>query len=340
MRRRSTALIVAAIVALAGLAAADALRGRHEPKASAASPTITRPRPPTLREILRREAITGVVVYSDEQCRLHSLLFPGLMDEIVREEGTGEPMGRCRFAVGAGRFLEDDELISPEQQLMARCQSGHVEVLTESGRRLSRVPGCAPAWRPDSSLTYARDGEILLGGGVVLISRADLRKAARAHPNVGNVGPRVQFTVRVLDLAWFDEERVAASLMVLIPGVEPQYFTVVLQNTAVIGIIAFFAGPIRRLVSSPGGAFVAQENGTILERDGGSFTPPEGIPSPHEVAFSPDQRWLALVTRRSVYLVGTPLNKEPGRTIRLPFAANDLAWEPGGPTIDTTTTAR
>jgi hypothetical protein len=92
--------------------------------------------------------------------------------------------------------------MSPYGQLVARCRAGHVEVLIESGgRRLSRVAGCAPAWRPDSGLTYARDGEIVLGGGVVLISKGELRRIARRHPNVGGLGPGVPFRVRVLALA-------------------------------------------------------------------------------------------------------------------------------------------
>ena len=78
MRRWTTPLIVVGILAVGVVAVADALRGDGEPKAAAESPTITRPAPPTLREVLRREAVTGFVLYSDDQCRLHSLLLPWL----------------------------------------------------------------------------------------------------------------------------------------------------------------------------------------------------------------------------------------------------------------------
>jgi hypothetical protein len=113
-----------------------------------------------------------------------------MVDEVVHGENGAGAFHSCRFSVSGGRFRDDDELMSPDGQLVARCRAGHVEVLIESGgRRLSRVAGCAPAWRPDSGLTYARDGEIVLGGGVVLISKGELRQIARRHPNVGGLGP-------------------------------------------------------------------------------------------------------------------------------------------------------
>ena len=182
MRRWSTVLVVAAVAAVAVFAAADALRGNGEPTVPAASPTGTRPQPPTLRETLRGQGISGQILYSDQDCILHSLVLPQMVDDVVRGENGAGAFHSCRFSVAAGRFRADDELVSPDGQLVARCRAGHVEVFIESsGRRLSRVAGCAPAWRPDSGLTYARNGEILLGGGVVR-PRADTRIRAHTRP--------------------------------------------------------------------------------------------------------------------------------------------------------------
>jgi hypothetical protein len=341
MRRPLTALVVAGVVLLGILAAADSLRGDGEVRAPVAGGTTTRPRPPTLQETLRREEVTGFVTYSDERCRLHSLALPDMADFVVRKERTFDPVRRCRFAMGAGRFLADDELIDPDGKLLARCRRRHVEVFDVLSSELrSRVPGCAPAWRPDGGLTYFHGARILLGGRIVLFSRADLRSAARGHPNVAGLGAGVPFTVRVLELAWLDQRRLAASLEVRIRSVEPQYREVLFQDRGMIGGTVSFAGPIRGLVVSPGGGFVADQQGRMIARDGGSSELPDGVPTPLAVAFSPDENWLAAATGASILLVGTPRNDEPGRVIRLPVAARDVVWEPGGPVIDTTTTAR
>jgi WD40 repeat protein len=49
------------------------------------------------------------------------------------------------------------------------------------------------------------------------------------------------------------------------------------------------------------------------------------------VAFSPDGRWLAFLSRGSMFLVATPRNDGATRTVQLPFAATDAAWEPFSP---------
>jgi hypothetical protein len=339
MRRWSTVLVVVAVAALAVFAAADALRGDGQPRDAASVPPTTRERAPTLRETLRGQGVSGQIIYSDQDCILHSLLLPQMVDEVVRRENGAGAFHYCRFSVAGGRFRDDDELMSPDGQLVARCRAGHVEVFIESGeRRLSRVPGCAPAWRPDSGLTYARNGEIVLGGGVVLISKDELRRIARRHPNVAGLGAGVPYRVRVLALAWLDSLRLAMSLEVRIRGVEPQHFVVLLNGHRMLALVADFSGPIRDLVVSPAGSFLADDRGTVVTKQGRSYPLLEGVPRPSTVAFSPDEGWLAVATGTSVYLVGTPTNL--GRVIRLPVPAQDVVWEPGGPTIDTTTSAR
>jgi hypothetical protein len=325
MRRWSTALIVVAVAALAVFAAADALRGVDEPKVPAASPTSTRPKPPTLRETLRHQGVSGQILYSDQDCILHSLVLPQMVDDVVRGENGAGAFHHCRFTVAGGRLRDDDEFMSPDGQLAARCRAGHVEVFIESGeRRLSRVPGCAPAWRPDSGLTYARNGEIVLGGGVVLISKGELQRIARHHPNVAGLGPGVPYRVHVLALSWLNQARLAASLRVDIESVEPQFFVVLVDGNHLLALDAS-GEPVRELIASPAGSFVAEDSGTILSREGRSYGLLESIPRPDAVTFSPDERWLAVATGTSVYLVGTPTNL--GRVIRLPVPAQDLAWE-------------
>ena len=324
MRRWTTPLIVAAVVALAVLAAADALRGRGEPKRAPESPTVTRPAPPTLREMLRREAITGFVVYSDPDCVLHSLLVPRMLDQVVRTE-TNEPVEMCRFTQGGGRFLEEGEVPSPDGRFVARCRDGLVVVSElETTRQRRSFIGCPPAWRPDGRLTYP-EGNRIMEEGHALFSARELRHAARTDPNLSGFSGRI--FVHATDLAWIDEERVIVSLEARAQSVEPQYLTVMFSGKAIVSAASRFGQPTGGWFSSPSGTLAAAEDGTLVARDGDFTDPPRNLPTGRAVAFSPDEQWLAYVTDVSVYLIGTPRNSEPGRIIRLPIEAQDLVWD-------------
>jgi hypothetical protein len=340
---RGTWLIVAAVGLLAALAAADALRGSGDGERPAAAPTSatsTRSRAPTVQEELRREGVAGIITYSDDRCLLHTLFLPGLEGELVRREDTEAPIRRCTFAVGAGRFLPDDVQVSPRGMRTAHCLRGHVEVVdVVAGQLVSRVRGCTPAWRPDGALTYVRDDEVFVGDRL-LLSRRDLRKASNAHPNVRSVEPGYPVRVQVTSLAWFDQKRLSAVLAITIRGVERQYLLAVFEGRHFVGGAVRFTGPFGELITSDDGAYVADEGGMIMTRDGEGSELPAGLPDGRLVAFSPDDRWVAFVTPGSIYLVAGPANEGAIRILRLPFGAEDAVWEPGGPTIDTTTTAR
>jgi hypothetical protein len=340
MRRWITPLIVVGVVTLGLLAAADALRGSRESKVVSEEPTTTRASPPTLRETLRREAVTGFVLYSDSDCRLHSLLLPTLADDIVREE-NGEPLVQCRFELGGGRILKEGERISPDRQLVAACRGDHIEVwIEDSGRQFESFRGCPPAWRPDGSLTYSQ-GDHIMNGKVVLFTARELRAAVRGHPAIADLSQRVRIFIHATDLAWLDEERLIVSLEVLVPDGPTMYPSVLFDGKAIVAYPSHFGTPLRNWVVSPAGSFVAAADGTIAARDGDVATRPDSLPDGRAVAFSPDEQWLAYTTDVSIYLIGTPRNSEPGRIIQLPIAAKDLAWEPAGaPTTGTSTAAR
>jgi len=332
MRGRASGLIVAGVVVLAALAAVDALRSEGEvQRAPGAGTTTTRTtttgKAPTLAETLRREAITGFVLYSDTDCRLHTLALPSMDEFVVRKEGTNEPVRRCTFAMDGGRLLADDEVISPDRTYIARCRRGHVEVRdSASGRLRSRIRGCAPAWRPDGTLTYARDGRVLLGGRTVLLSRDDLRAAARRNPNVGGLGPGFSFRVRVTDISWLDAEHLLVSVEIPLPYGEVQPLAALFHGTEIVGVV--FGQPLRHWIVSSAGSFAAAADGTIIARNGDAVDPPQALPDGTAVAFSPDEQWLVYVTGVSVYFVGTPRNSEPARIIRLPIPAQDFEWDP------------
>lgn len=294
-------MVVAAVGTIAVLAAADALRGGPHAEPRPEAGTTTSARAPTLAETLRREAVVGFVLYSDDDCDVHSLLLPRLVDEIVRDE-SGNTFQMCRFEVHGGRIVAEDS------------------------RR--RVDGL-----------IARRGRVFAGTRVVL-SKRDLMAAARRHPNVAGYDPGLPMRIRVTGLARLDVAEVAVGLEIRSRYLERQFLGALFRGRRIVAVAANFRGPYEHLVASPGGAFVASEDGTLFVRAGRSLDPPQALPTGSAVAFSPDERWLAYVTGVSIYLVGTPRNSEPGRILRLPVPAQDLVWEPGGPTIDTTTTAR
>jgi hypothetical protein len=336
MRRWTTALIVVGIAVVGVLAVADVLRGDGEPNAVSGSPTITRAAPPTLQEMLRRDAISGFVVYSDDDCRLHSLLLPRLVDDVVRRE-DGSDFTQCRFTSAGGRILEEGDRMSPDRTLVATCQGGRVVVReAESGAQRRSYRGCPPAWRPDGRLTYPQ-GNRIMEDDRVLFTAQELRTAARSHPNLEGFSGRI--FVHATDLAWLDDHRLMISLEAAGRYVEPQYLTVMFLDKALVATASRFGQPAGGWFRSPAGSLAAAEDGTIITRDGDFTDPPDNLPTGNAVAFSPDEQWLAYVTNVSIYLIGTPRNTEPGRIIRLPIAAEDLIWEPGGAGATGTTTA-
>jgi hypothetical protein len=330
VRRLTTVLVTAAVALIGVLATADALRD-HEPETGPpprAESTTTLALLPSLVEILRAEEVIGAMLYSDDRCRLHSLVLPELVDEPVRGEDAG-PVVHCRFEAGGGHLLREGDHISPNNRFVARCTDGRIEVreLT-SGIVRRRIEGCAPSWRPDFGhrLMWAREGTIY-DEGEPSVTMADLRHAAHRHPTLHGIAPDIPVRVRVHDLAALDNGRLVASLEVNVPFVGDIYESVLWDGRAVIGVTSNFGGLVRDWVSSRSGGYAASANGTIMALDGETTDPPDGLPAGRAVAFSPDERWLAYVTGRNVYLIGTAANDEPGRVIRVPVPARDLVWQ-------------
>jgi hypothetical protein len=287
----ATLVLVAAVGILAALALADALRpnGETKPAASSSTPaTTTRPGQPTLLETLRDEAIAGFVLYSDQDCRLHSLLLPRMVDDVVRDEG-GSDIFMCRFDVDGGRIVR-----------------GH-----------STATG---------GLAY-RDGEVVSGNDVVL-THADLVRAARRHPNIFGYDRTIPLRIQVTGLASFGVREPVVAMAISARSLEPQYLVALFDGHGIRAVAASFRGPYRHFYRSNDGALIGTEDGTVITRTGRTIDPPPGLPTSRAIAFSPDDRWIVRVNGISTYLVGPPEGDQTGRTIRLPIPARDLVWEP------------
>jgi len=285
-----TLLVIAAVVILAALALADALRpkGDSEPSAAPPATTTTRAELPTLLGTLREEAISGFVLYSDRNCRLHSLLLPRMTDDVVHNEGGGDVF-HCRFEVDGGRIVD-----------------GHTS-----------VPG---------NLEF-RDGQIVSGDRVIL-THADLVHAARRHPVVFRMNRSIPLRIRVTGLASFGVREPVVAMEVNAGRGAPQYLIALFDDEEVRAIAVTPRGPYRHLFKSSDGALIGSEDGTVITRTGRTIDPPLGLPASRAIAFSPDDRWIVRVSDTSTFLVGSPGDPEGPRIIRLPISARDLVWEP------------
>ena len=251
-------------------------RTRHGPLPSqtTTSATTTRPEPPTLLDTLRSEAICGFVLYSDQDCRLHSLLLPRMVDDVVRNESGGD-IFRCRFA----------RLPGPASSPDARTPRGKLC----GSRRRDRLR------RPRRP--YARR------------SRAGRAQASDLPGTSGAFPLRIGVTtwrLRADGVPWSDDD--------LRPRTSrAQYLLGSSTGTRVRAVAASFRGPYRPSLPSADGALVGAEDGTVLTRTGPAPStriraPPHG----RAVAFSPDDRWIAWVNGSSTFLVGAPDRRSAG----------------------------
>jgi hypothetical protein len=301
VRPSVTWIVVGAIGLLAALAVADTLRNdaKSTPAAASASPTTTRPKAPTLLDTLRREDVSGQVLYSDQDCIIHVLVLPTMEDEIVRGDNGAGAFHMCRFSDPGGRLVPGD--------------------------------------RNDTAGGLAfRDGSIVHGARIVL-THADLIRAARRHPNLVGFDRGIPLRIRVTGLASFGVRKPVVAMAISARDLEPQYLVALFDGTAVHAVAASFRGPYRHLFVSNDRALAGTEDGTVITRTGRTIDPPQGLPASRAIAFSPDDRWIVRVNGISTYLVGAPDSTGPARILRLPIPARDVVWEPGGPVVDTST---
>ena len=292
VRSGATLFLLAAVGILAALALADALRKDDaQPAAGPAttSATTTRPKPPTLLDTLRSEAISGFVLYSDQDCRLHSLLLPRMVDDVVRNEDGGDVF-RCHFHVIGGRLV-----------------SGHSS--------------------PAGKLAF-RDGEIVSGDRRRPHARGSRPRRAPASQCRSDTTGASRSISRVDDLASFGLRSPVVAMTISARHLEPQYLLANFDGHTVRAVAASFLGPFRHLFLSNDGALLGAEDGTVITRTGRTIDPQRGVPAGRAVAFSPDDRWLVVLNGTSTFLVGPPEGGRPARIIRLPIPARDLVWEP------------
>ena len=288
LRAVATWAVVAAVGALGIAAVVDALRPKHPERA--ARPTSSRTSAPALGTQLREAGVSGVLVVADERCRLHAVRLPDL-SPTEAPEAASRPVRTPGSDPAAACTIP------------ATTADSHPPTWIERGQVMQLVPGRREAH-----------------GRRVLLSRSDLARAA-SHPFT----PWEEAPFVARELAWISGDRLA----VLVGGSYPDFVAVFRGRTFLYRMFTGFEP--RSLRASPLGRYVVvDDDGPQVVRVGKAprnVPFPEGLTTVRAVAWSPGERWLALATRASIWLMdledpGTPL-------VRLPIEVRGIGWSAG-----------
>lgn len=349
MRRVVTSLLVATVATIGALAAFEVLgeaphdgipAARDAPQRSGdpdryAEPLggarrfvalEDRPPPTELSErsfaagLLDGAGLSGRIYLSDERCRLRGYHLPTLDLQRLPD------LRACSFSLSDDGWLARGIAVwQPRGSLAAVCRGGIVEIVTRSGEGYDRVPGCAPAWRPDGSLTYVRDGAVRSWpAGAEIVSGGELVQALQTAPWPAR-------SAAVEEILWLPTGRLVAVVRQML-SVETAGEDLVVSYDPQHGTAALVARAprITELAASPAGSHIA------VRFDGAVHVLPAGpLPGGHltlrpadAFAWSPDGRWLAVAA--NARLIFVPVRGQSSRRPSIgPIAARDLAWRAG-----------
>jgi hypothetical protein len=326
MRQRATWLVVVALAALGTAAGVDALRGKETPpeqpkQAEKRTTTGTPEKASSVVELGPAPGLNGILYYTGPDCRVRALRLPGL------EQGVAPQAGECEFSLSpSGRAIQPSWVVwSPDGSTYAEENGDQVDV--DSGREHFR--GSDPAWRPDGTLTYMAGGALRARpGGRILLSEADLRRAAVRHPNVPETNDAIDY-VRAKQVGWLSRTRVVLLLAIGIRTVGEFDVTAVFERRRLVTTVAAFQAFEQLWTSPQGGLFALGGNGTIQLYDRrGKARPLPLLTGPRAIAWSPDETWAAVATRASIYLIR--MGRATPRVRRLAIEAHALAWRASG----------
>jgi hypothetical protein len=322
MKRRprlGTVALALLAVGVVGAAVADSLGKSFFKKHSAAkTPHVLAVRDvhlsdrDALAQRLRAGSAGGVLYFVDPACRLHALRLPSLA------AAPAPRGGGCRALVSPASAPPGWSLWPRNTPLAARCdEQRRVIVSATSGPSLPMIGGCSPAWRPDGSMTYIRRGAIVqfprTGRAQVVRSARQLAGALESLPALRG-------------MSGWHASRVA--------WLSPASFAVV-ASTGARTVLAVFFG--RRIVAlnprvpsraielrgSPRGNYVVLGTASgvrVYNARRRDLPRVRRFGLLVSVAWSTDERWLAVAEEQRILLVG------PHRSVVLPLRALDLAW--------------
>ena len=260
---------------------------------------------------LRSGGVNGVLYFVDSACRLHALRLPSLAAARAPRDGG------CRALISPASAPPGWSLWPRNTPLAARCEHRQVIVSAAAGPSLPMIGGCAPAWRPDGSMTYVRRGAIVqfprTGRALILRSESQLAGALERLPALrGTSGWR---TSRV---AWLGPTRFA-----IVATNSARTVIVVFSGRRIVAFKERVPSGVAELRASPRGRYLVLRTASglrVYDARKPDLPRVTRFGTPTAIAWSSDERWLAVVKGQTVRLEG------PRGRIVLPLRALDLAW--------------
>lgn len=256
-----------------------------------------------VRTWLADTGLTGrlfVTQAEGSHCVLRALRIPDL-DWADRPPGLPNP---CRFRLDDGDASAVGENVVPQPggDETATCQDGGVDVSDGAGAVTRFEGACAPAWRPDGTLTFVQDGG-LHARGHPLLTREELSRIL-GRPSA------------LEEVAWIDDDRFWA---VVRSG--PSAIVALLTTDALVFSPSFTTPAIEGIRASATGMVAARtDQGVVLFDSGGrrAMSFPNGV----AVAWAPGELIAAVATPNEILFVA-PVSRE---VLSLPLAVRDLEW--------------
>jgi hypothetical protein len=300
MGRLPSWIIVAAVGVVVVLAAADAIRPTGEPQSTGGARSNGSGTAPS--------ELQGVLLLADEGCIPTALRLPAATRILPPRRPD------CNGLVW-----------SSDGTLAARCTATNgTEILDSHLDFTARTPGCAPAWRPDGALSVIRGGNLILwrrhARPVVFLSRKELADELAGALEAGR-------SYRLVEVAWHGTQ----AFFGIVAGEEPwQRALIAYAPEGVNGVIPELGQEISSVRVSPAGSYVAFARETagreIVLLDGlGREQPLPRIGNARAIAWSPDERWVAVSTRTATFIARTGTERV---VLQIPAGGESLAWLP------------
>jgi hypothetical protein len=318
MRPALTWLVVGSLLVVGLFAARDAITKGSEPVVPTAADTQPAPPPPQgpppaipgrerLVSALAGLGAQGALYLTDVRCRRFVLSLPAL-----RWAAPGRQPTDC--GLWSRPPVEADSGIAAKQ-----VNADTIEVT--SGGWSYAFEGSAPAFKPDGTLTFVRDGR-LYEWTARCPAKAQIIRFQELHDVPRCVEPISGAPRGLREVAWLAEDRYAAvagpdgamSVVVVGVGTERRLFTGVGTR-------------VGALEASPAGGYVAArlDGAFALFRTASSGIRP--LPRTDElvrgIAWSPDDRLAALVMESSVQVFRVT---RPQRSVTLPLSVAAARW--------------
>jgi hypothetical protein len=330
--RRSTWLVVAAVAAVGIAAVVDALpteQTLNEQGPEQTSALDRRPRPAGAFDA------RGVLYYTDDLCRLRAVALPSFTPVSALE------WDECGFSLSpaGGTVMGSGVVWQSQGERRAAAISGLVYVVVDSTGLEYRLTGTAPAFRPDGTLTFVRDGAIVQASDLcassppypgcerVLVTRRDLLEPLQTKEAAAEA--------EVKAIAWLTQTSLAAAFSF---GDADDHVIAIYEGTNLVRTISGFGGRVTELLVSPGRSYAAarleRPSGFVLiDADGEPFILEEiqrdfsGRPpftGGRALTWSPDDAWTAIARKETI--VFFRMGPEHPDVVHVPLVAHDLAW--------------